>query len=76
MASSSSTKTSKKLVVASKPFVVFFQHLSSVCPNPKQNEHFRTQLSILCPPPHLAHFGLVFASLGHVEVVCFLDQHN
>ncbi len=63
-------------MVASKPFVNFFQHLSSICPNPKQKEHFRPQLSILCPPLHLAHFGLVSASLRHVEAICSYEQHN
>jgi hypothetical protein len=76
VAFSSSTKTSKKFVVAGKPFGVFFQHLSSVCPNPRQKEHLRPQLSVLCPLPHLAHSGLMFTSSGHVEMVCFHDRHN
>jgi len=57
-------------VVVDKPFTNFFQHLFSVCPNPKQNEHFRPQFSFVCPPPHLAHFGFVSASLGRAKIVC------
>jgi hypothetical protein len=76
MAFSSSTKTSRKFVVANKPLANFFQHLSFAYPNPKQNEHFRPQLLILCPPSHLAHFGLVSTSLKYVEVVCFSEWHN
>jgi hypothetical protein len=69
-------KLEKKIVVANKPFVDFFQHLSLVCPNPKLNERFRPQLSILCPPPHLAHLGLVSTSLRHDEAMCFFERHN
>jgi hypothetical protein len=76
MASSSSTKTSKKIVVAGKPFVDFLQHLSFVCLNPKHKKPFKPQLLVLCPPLHLAHFGLMSTSLGHVEVVCSSKWHN
>jgi hypothetical protein len=69
MASSSSTKTSKKFVEAGKPLGDFLQHLSFVCPNPKHKEPFKPQLSVLCPPLHLAHFGLMSTSLKHAKVV-------
>jgi hypothetical protein len=64
------------VVVVSKPFADFFLHMSFVCFNPKRKEHFRPQLSVLCPPPHLAHFGFVSANLGHVEAVCSFEWNN
>jgi len=63
-------------MVARKPFADFFQHLSFICPNPKQIEHFKPQLSILCPPLHLVHFSFVSANLGHAEAMCSFERHN
>jgi len=36
----------------------------SACPMLEQKNHFKQKNSILCPPPHLAHFGLRLKSLG------------
>jgi hypothetical protein len=42
----------------------------------KQKEHLILQLSVLCPPPHLAHLGLKSMNLGHINVICSFDlQH-
>lgn len=76
VASSSLTKTPRKFMVVVGPFVVFFQHRSFIWPKPKQKNHFRPQLSILCPSPHLEHFGLVSISLRHVRATCFSELHN
>ncbi len=72
---SSLTTTFRKFITVVVPFKFFFQHFSSICLNPKQKEHLRPQLSILCPSLHLAHFDLVLAILGHKETTCFENQH-
>jgi hypothetical protein len=76
VASSSLTSTSKKLTNVDGPLPFFFQHLSLVCPMPKQKEHFKPQFFVLCPPPHLAHFGLKKMSLKHAKGVCSFDMHS
>lgn len=43
---------------------------------PKQKEHLRLQLSVLCPTPHLAHLGFKSVNLGHVDVTCFYDLQS
>jgi hypothetical protein len=40
----------RKFAQADGPFPFFFQHLSFVCPMPKQKNHLRSQLFVLCPP--------------------------
>jgi hypothetical protein len=71
--SSSFTITSKKLVEADGPLPFFFQHQSFVCPILEQKEHFNPQIFVLCPPPHLAHYGLKLPSLGHAKAHVFFD---
>ncbi len=76
VASSLSTNTSRKFVVADKPFADFFQHLSFIWPKPKQNEHFRPQLLVLCPLSHSTHFGLVLVSLGYAKGSKFFKEYQ
>jgi hypothetical protein len=38
---------------------------------PKQKEHLRPQLYVLCPPPHLARLGLKSMSLKHAYAICY-----
>jgi hypothetical protein len=73
VASFSLTSTSKKLANVDGPLTFFFQHLSFV---PKQKKHFKPQFFVLCPPPHLVHFGLKWMSLKHAKGVCSFDLHN
>ncbi len=59
VAASSSNSTSRKFATPELDLLSlgFFQHLSSECPRPKQNEHFTPQLFVLWGMPHLAHLG-------------------
>jgi hypothetical protein len=66
----------KKIAQVDGLLPFFFQHLSFMCPMPKQKKHLRPQLYVLCSPPHLAHLGLKSMSLRHANVICSSDlQH-
>jgi hypothetical protein len=71
VASSSLSKTSTKFAApkCDLPYLGFFQHWSSECPNPAQKEHLTPQFSVLWDIPHLAHFGRGSLSLGHAVTI-------
>ncbi len=76
VASSSLTNTSKKFVEANGLLPFFSQCLSFVCPMPEQKKHFRLQLFVLCPPPHLAHLRFKLMNLWHADAICSFDLQS